>query len=114
MLKNDLNGEISMVVECALTSNGKNRRKYWIRKRFIKQSVEYKDFIMREHQSFRVNISLGEIFEFQNSFFLTNDKQTNQHHSRCHISLCINKTLLLLNYEIMFNQSLPSTLDVLN
>lgn len=63
MLKNDLNGKLSMVVECALKSQGKNRRKYWKRKRFITQSVEYKDCIMREHQSFRVNMCLGVIFD---------------------------------------------------
>ncbi|XP_052085681.1 uncharacterized protein LOC127723197 isoform X2 [Mytilus californianus] len=57
MLKNDLNGKLSMVVECALKSQGKNRRKYWKRKRFITQSVEYKDCIMREHQSFRIKFT---------------------------------------------------------
>ncbi|CAG2239599.1 unnamed protein product [Mytilus edulis] len=57
MLKNDLNGKLSMVVECALKSQGKKRRKYWMRKRFIKQSVEYKDCIIREHQSFRIKLT---------------------------------------------------------
>ncbi|CAG2202648.1 ANK [Mytilus edulis] len=55
----DANHFFNIINGCrmCIEKSREKRRKYWLRKRFIKQSVEYKDCIIREDQSFRIKLT---------------------------------------------------------
>ncbi|XP_052085682.1 uncharacterized protein LOC127723197 isoform X3 [Mytilus californianus] len=109
MLKNDLNGKLSMVVECALKSQGKNRRKYWKRKRFITQSVEYKDCIMREHQSFRVVVRQND--EHQTATVPTVNVKSGFFGNLCHNSIDHFEAETQVSYDKQFKSELVLPVD---
>lgn len=58
MLKKESDGKLSLIIEYALKNRGKSRRKKWKDKGFCTMSVEYKDCVMKEGQTYVVNIRI--------------------------------------------------------
>ncbi|CAC5361205.1 unnamed protein product [Mytilus coruscus] len=57
MIKKRSDGKLSLIIEYALKNNGKSRRKQWKGKGFYAMSVEYKDCVMREGQTFKKTLT---------------------------------------------------------
>ncbi|XP_076106795.1 uncharacterized protein LOC143075309 isoform X1 [Mytilus galloprovincialis] len=57
MLKKELDGKLSLIIEYALKNRGKSRRKKWKDKGFCTMSVEYKDCVMKEGQTSHITLT---------------------------------------------------------
>ncbi|VDI84214.1 Hypothetical predicted protein [Mytilus galloprovincialis] len=57
MLKKESDGKLSLIIEYALKNRGKSRRKKWKDKGFCTMSIEYKDCVMKEGQTYVIKLT---------------------------------------------------------
>ncbi|CAG2215296.1 ANK [Mytilus edulis] len=57
MLKKESDGKLSLIIEYALKNRGKSRRKKWKDKGFCTMSVEYKDCVMKEGETYVIKLT---------------------------------------------------------